>query len=83
MEQGTEKRRHVVLSRALSHKPGRCEFRLARLAGFDGTGRETVEFDDATHSGRVAQLPDMDGLLFIPADAEALPAGALVEFQPF
>jgi molybdopterin molybdotransferase len=76
-------RRHVVLSRALNHKLGRCEFRLARLAGFDGTGRETAEFEDATHSGRVAQLPDMDGLLFIPADAEALPAGALVEFQPF
>ncbi|KQI73299.1 molybdopterin-binding protein [Loktanella sp. 5RATIMAR09] len=76
-------RRHVVLSRTVNHKPGRCEFRLARLAGFDGTGREIVEFEDATHSGRVAQLPDMDGLLFIPADAEALPAGALVEFQPF
>jgi molybdopterin molybdotransferase len=24
-----------------------------------------------------------DGLMFLPADAENLPAGALVEFQPF
>ena len=79
----TARRRHIVLSRALHHKPGRCEFRLARLNGFDGAGREIAEFEDATHSGRVAQLPEMDGLLFIPAEAEVLPAGALVEFQPF
>ncbi len=79
----TARRRHIVLSRALHHKLGRCEFRLARLSGFDGAGRETAEFEDETHSGRIAQLPNMDGLLFIPADVEALPAGALVEFQPF
>jgi molybdopterin molybdotransferase len=76
-------RRHVILSQELHHKPGRCELRLARLSGFDHTGREVVEFGDATHSGRVAQLPDMDGLLFVPSDSETLPDGALVEFQPF
>jgi molybdopterin molybdotransferase len=76
-------RRHVVLSRELGHRPGRCELRLARLTGFDGEGREVVDFPDVTHSGRVAQLADMDGLLFVPADAEVLPRGALVEFQPF
>jgi molybdopterin molybdotransferase len=76
-------RRHVVLSNELRHKPGRCEMRLARLSGFDGAGREIVEFDSATHSGRVARLPDMDGMLFIPAETERLPSGALVEFQPF
>ncbi len=76
-------RRHVVLSRPLRHKPGRCELRLARLNGFDHLGREVAEFADITHSGRVARLPDMDGMLFVPADAETLPAGALVEFQPF
>lgn len=80
---GKTARRHVVLSGPLMHRVGRCEFRLARLTGFDAEGREVVDFPDATHSGRVAQLPDMDGLLFIPADAETLPPGALVEFQPF
>jgi molybdopterin molybdotransferase len=75
--------RHVVLSHPLIHRPGRCEFRLARLTGFDAEGREVVDFPNATHSGRVAQLPDMDGLLFVPADAETLPRGALVEFQSF
>lgn len=76
-------RRHVVLSRPLEHRLGRCEFRLARLTGFDAEGREVVDFSDATQSGRVAQLPDMDGMLIVPADAEGLPQGALVEFQPF
>jgi len=77
------RRRHVLLSRGLHHRPGRCEFRLARLTGCDGSGHEVVDFPDTTHSGRVAQLTDMDGLLLIPADAATLPRGALVEFQPF
>ncbi|MDH5797058.1 MAG: molybdopterin molybdotransferase MoeA [Paracoccaceae bacterium] len=77
------RRRHVVLQQALHHKPGRCELRLARLAGFDGAGREIVDFAEATHSGRVSLLPEMDGLLFIPADTEELPCGALVEYHPF
>ncbi len=76
-------RRHVVLANELLHKPGRCEVRLARLSGFDDAGREIVEFDSLTHSGRVAGLPNMDGMLFIPAETESLPSGALVEFQPF
>lgn len=76
-------RRHVVLPKPLRHSPGRCELRLAKLTGFDRLGREVVVAADATHSGRVAALPDMDGLLFVPADAETLPEGALIEFLPF
>ena len=76
-------RRHVVLSRALRHKFGRFELRLAELSGFDGMGREVVHFDDATRSGRVARLPIADGVILIPSEVENLPEGALVEFQPF
>lgn len=76
-------RRHVVLSRPLCHRPGRCELRLADLSGFDGVGREVVHFDDATHSGRVARLPQANGVILIPAEVETLPTGALVEFLPF
>lgn len=79
---GSVRRRHVVLQRALHHRPGRCELRLARLTGFDGLGRETVDFVDVTQSGRVSQLPRMDGLIFVPSDAEELPEGALAEFHP-
>ena len=76
-------RRHVVISTAIRRKPGRCELRSATLAGFDGLGREIVSFDDAAHSSRVGRLPLADGLMFLPAGAETLPAGSIVEFQPF
>jgi molybdopterin molybdotransferase len=76
-------RRHVVTASTLRRKPGRCELRPATLTGFDAHGRELVEFDTGTHSGRVGHLPSADGLMFLPADAESLPAGSLVEFQPF
>jgi molybdopterin molybdotransferase len=76
-------RRHVVTSSAIGRKPGRCELRPATLAGFDALGREVVRFEEATHSGRVGPLSRSDGLIFLPAEAETLPAGALVEFQPF
>ncbi|MEI4263695.1 gephyrin-like molybdotransferase Glp [Roseovarius sp. D0-M9] len=76
-------RRHVVTFAPIRRKPGRCELRPATLAGFDSEGREVVSFEDATHSARVGGLPLADGLMFLPADADNLPAGALVEFQPF
>lgn len=76
-------RRHVVTASAIRRKPGRCELRPATLAGFDAHGREIISFENATHSARVGLLPRADGLMFLPADAENLPAGALVQFQPF
>lgn len=76
-------RRHVVTAQDIRRKPGRCELRPAIVAGFDAQGREVVEFEDATHSGRVAQLSRADGLILLPADTDTLPKGALVEFLPF
>jgi molybdopterin molybdotransferase len=76
-------RRHVVTASPIRRKPGRCELRPVTLAGVDAQGREIVRFEDATHSARVGLLSRADGLMFLPADAECLPAGALVEFQPF
>jgi molybdopterin molybdotransferase len=75
-------RRHAVTARSLGRKPGRCEVRLATCVGFDSAGREVVTFDDAIHSGCVGGLPRADGLIFLPAEVEDLPAGALVDFQP-
>ena len=80
---GAPTRRHVVTASEIRRKRGRCELRPATLAGFDSHGREIVSFEDATHSARVGLLSLSDGLMFLPADAECLPAGALVEFQPF
>lgn len=76
-------RRHAVTDAALRHKPGRCELRPARLAGMDGTGREIVRCPEATHSAAVSCLAVSDGVVLIPADAEEVPEGGLVEFLPF
>ena len=78
----TARRRHVVIADPIGRKPGRCELRPATLVRFDDHGREVVTFAAATHSGRVGGLPAANGLIFLPAEADVLPAGALVEFQP-
>lgn len=77
------RRRHVVTASAIRHHPGRCEARLASLAGCDGLGREVVTAFGKTHSGRVGGLPDADGLVLLPAEAETLAVGSLLEFLPF
>lgn len=76
-------RRRVVTAQPIRRRPGRCELRPARLVGFDELGREVADFEDVLDSGRVARLPEADGLIHIPAEADFLPAATLVEFQPF
>ena len=80
---GLPARRIVVARRQVRRRPGRCEFRLARIVGMDETGRDVVDFGNATHSGRVSTLPDADGLICVPSDIDTLPEGALIEFHPF
>ncbi|WP_300017414.1 gephyrin-like molybdotransferase Glp [uncultured Roseobacter sp.] len=82
-DDGEHTRRHVVTSRPINHTPGRCELRPARIVGMDVLGREIVEFEDASYSGRVGALPDADGLIFLSSETDTLPEGALVEFHPF
>tara|TARA_R110002095_G_scaffold138798_1_gene120648 strand:- start:556 stop:1629 length:1074 start_codon:yes stop_codon:yes gene_type:complete len=76
-------RRNVIIGTDIHHKPGRCELRPARHAGFDGSGRDVVTFDSATHSARVHGFAAADGLLLIPAEVDFLRSGSLVEFVPF
>lgn len=45
-------------------------------------GRKIVHFEEATHSGRVARLPALDGIIPIPSEVANLLKIALVEFQP-
>jgi molybdopterin molybdotransferase len=77
------RRRRVAAEGKLTHKLGRCELRLATLCGFDGAGREVVRCPQDTQSARVSRLVDADGLVFIPAGTETIPAGGMVEFLPF
>lgn len=76
-------RRHVVLCKALNHHPGRCELRPANLVGHDASGRDMIRFDSRTHSARVGTLCRADGVMLIPAEADELQAGDLIEFLPF
>jgi len=76
-------RRHVVLAHAVTRKPGRCELRAATVVGTDGQGRDVVECSGPVHSGQVGGLAAADGLVLLPAEADALPEAALVEFHPF
>jgi molybdopterin molybdotransferase len=76
-------RRHVITASGIRRKPGRCELRPAWRIGFDGHGREVVDFEPAVQSARIARLTAADGILLLPADADWLPEGALVDFIPF
>lgn len=75
--------RHVTLAQAIRRKPGRCEFRLAKIIGRDAQGCEIVSFEAAPSSGRVGGLPHCDGLIHLPADSAVLPQGTQVGFHPF
>jgi molybdopterin molybdotransferase len=76
-------RRHVVTGTEIRRKPGRCELRPATLDGFDGLGREVARFEDATHSGRVATLPQADGLILLPAGTRICPRARWSSSSPF
>lgn len=72
----------ATLTTPLSHKPGRCEFRPAQQQGHDARGVLRVGALAGTGSHRLAQFAQADALVMIPAEAETLPAGAMVEVLP-
>jgi molybdopterin molybdotransferase len=70
-------------ARPLRREPGRCEFRPARLIGYDAGGAQVVDFAAGSFSARIKQLADADGLVLIPADLDEVGLGDLLEFLPF
>jgi molybdopterin molybdotransferase len=66
-----------------SRYPGRCEFLPARLGGYDGHGTRIAEIATSAVSHRLALLAEADGLLLIPAEADRVARGDLLEFLPF
>ena len=66
-----------------NRRPGRCEFRPARLVGYDANGTEIAEVLSPSYSARVALLCAADGLALIPADAEKVTEGDVLEFLKF
>lgn len=66
----------------LERRPGRCEFRPARITGQDATGADVVELMSPAFSHRVALLAEADGLALLPAEADRIRAGDMLEFLP-
>lgn len=66
-----------------SRRPGRCEFLPARLGSHDDHGTRMVEIATSEVSHRVALLAQADGLLLIPAEADRVARGDMLEFLPF
>ena len=66
----------------LARRPGRCEFRPARITGADAQGRPVVELLSPSFSARIALLASCDGLALLPADADRIRAGDMLEFLP-
>jgi len=75
-------RRHVRVEQALHHKPGRCEYRPARIAGYGSDGLEVVSTGARTHSAQLGPLAGADGFVLIPAEVDCLQQGDLAEFLP-
>ena len=75
-------RRHVRASEALRHKPGRCEYRPARIVGYDGDGMERIACGDHVNSADLAALARADGLILIPGDCDRIEPDDLLEFLP-
>ena len=75
--------RHVRTSAPLSHKPGRCEYRPAKILGYDGDGHQVIGCADQMRSADLGPLIDADGLVLLPAEVEHVRQGDLLEFLPF
>jgi molybdopterin molybdotransferase len=76
-------RRHVRADQTLHHKPGRCEYRPARITGYGSDGLEVVTTGTGTFSAQLGPLAESDGLVLIPAEVDRLEKGDLLEFLPF
>lgn len=70
--------RRVPLSKPYSKKP-RLRFHLKSRLHIDAQGRLAVEVLEGQESYRIRPLSDANAWAIVPADVDALPAGALVD----
>jgi molybdopterin molybdotransferase len=66
----------------LDRRPGRCEFRPARVVGEDSRGAPLIELMSPSFSARIALLAAADGLALLPAEDESIRRGDLLGFLP-
>lgn len=72
----------AALAAPIRHKPGRCEYRPARILGHDARGVLQVACMEMPGSHRIAQLAQADALVLIPSDLDHMGRGTLVEVLP-
>lgn len=68
---------------ALDRRPGRREYRPARIVGREPDGARMVELLDASFSARIAHLASADGLAILPAEAVRIEKGSPLRFLDF
>ena len=62
--------------------PGRADYQRGQLSQ-DDSGRYQVAIADSQQSHRIKQLSQANCLVVLDKDSESLPAGSMVEVQPF
>ncbi len=67
----------------LDRRPGRREYRPARITGQDPAGAPLVELLAPSFSARIAHLAAADGLAILPAEAERIGEGDVLGFIRF
>ncbi|MCI4663777.1 MAG: molybdopterin molybdotransferase MoeA [Neomegalonema sp.] len=72
----------AVAAFELQRRPGRREYRPARIVGRAPCGRPLVELFDASFSARIATLAAADGFVIFPANSARIKRGAALEFAP-
>jgi molybdopterin molybdotransferase len=79
---GRPRRLVVKVGFTATRRPGRCEFRPARVTRYDESGAQLVELMSPSFSARIALLAEADGLAIIPAECKLIVRGDLLEFLP-
>ncbi len=77
------RRRLVAVDAPLTHRPGRPEYRPAKLINRNSEGHDVVSVGPRVHSAQLGPLVAADGLVIIPSATETILQGQLVEFLPF
>lgn len=70
----------VEAASSSTRRPGREEYRPARITGLSPDGRPRVEMLDTSYSAKISLICKSDGLVVIPADRERIEAGDALEF---
>lgn len=79
---GTATPTEVEAAASFSRRPGRQEFRPARIIGAGRQGRPRVQLLDQSFSAKVSLICKADGLAVIPAESTRVEKGQRLDFVP-